>query len=179
MRINLFGGPGTGKSTIAGWLFYQLKHQRVPVEIVTEYVKHWVYGGRDIKPFDQAYLFAKQQQEELRFINNGVKNIITDSPCLLPSIYARLSPYEGNKVIADDLMNMSRKYDGLFPCINVFLKRNEDVYIQEGRYQDLEGAKQVDEMLFKYCDLTKGFVAFYDDKQAILDQVLARLNVVQ
>jgi len=38
--INLFAGPGAGKSTTAAGLFAEMKRANVDVELVTEYVKH-------------------------------------------------------------------------------------------------------------------------------------------
>ena len=39
MRINFLGGPSSGKSTTAAWLFAQLKDRQASIELVTEYVK--------------------------------------------------------------------------------------------------------------------------------------------
>ena len=39
MRINLLAGPGAGKSTMAAWLFSELKRRNISVEHVGEYVK--------------------------------------------------------------------------------------------------------------------------------------------
>ena len=37
--VNLFGGPGCGKSTTAAWLFNQLKERGINCEYVTEFPK--------------------------------------------------------------------------------------------------------------------------------------------
>jgi hypothetical protein len=37
--VNLFGGPGTGKSTTASGVFYHLKRDNRNVELVQEYAK--------------------------------------------------------------------------------------------------------------------------------------------
>ena len=41
--INLFAGPGTGKSTTAAGLFYKMKSKGYMVELVTEFAKDLVY----------------------------------------------------------------------------------------------------------------------------------------
>ena len=57
MRISLFGGPGSGKSTTAARLFSELKERHYSVEHVSEYVKSWTYMNRKPKGFDQVYIF--------------------------------------------------------------------------------------------------------------------------
>lgn len=37
--INLFGGPGSGKSTGAAYIFSQLKMKGINCELITEYAK--------------------------------------------------------------------------------------------------------------------------------------------
>ena len=41
--INIFGGPGTGKSVTAAKLFAELKIQNKNCELITEYAKELVY----------------------------------------------------------------------------------------------------------------------------------------
>jgi ABC-type multidrug transport system ATPase subunit len=74
-RIGFLGGPGSGKSTTAAWLFAELKTQNKPVELCNEYVKAWTYLNRAVKEWDQVYCFAKQQQYEFRFLQAG-KHVI-------------------------------------------------------------------------------------------------------
>ena len=86
MRINLLAGPGSGKSTTAAWLFSELKIRHISVELITEYVKSWATQKRQVTTFDQVYLFGKQMQYEYRFLNNGIKNVVTDSPLILSCV---------------------------------------------------------------------------------------------
>ena len=60
--INLFGGPSTGKSTLAALLFGTLKSKYdLNCEYVNEYAKDLVYEKRNqILLKDQLYIFAKQ-----------------------------------------------------------------------------------------------------------------------
>lgn len=143
MRINLFGGPGAGKSTTAAWLFSQLKDRRESVEHVAEYVKAWAYQKRPVMRYDQVYLFAKQQQYEYRFLKAGVKHIVTDCPCFLSIFYAG-----AQTPLAQGLWTILQAYDEEFPVVNIFLVRGAKEYIQEGRYHTHEQAKEIDkEML--------------------------------
>jgi len=56
--------------------------------LITEYVKSWATQKRQVTTFDQVYLFGKQMQYEYRFLNNGIKNVVTDSPLILSCVYA-------------------------------------------------------------------------------------------
>ena len=53
--INLYGGPGAGKSTSASDLFVILKERGVNAELAREYVKRWAWERRGISPYDQFY----------------------------------------------------------------------------------------------------------------------------
>ena len=58
-RIGLFGGPGTGKSTLSAMAYSKLKTMGINVELVQEYVKSWAYEKRMVSSFDQLYLLAE------------------------------------------------------------------------------------------------------------------------
>ena len=57
--INLFGGPGAGKSTIAAGLFYNMKIAGYNVERADEWIKDKVYEGTKYPFKDQLYTFFK------------------------------------------------------------------------------------------------------------------------
>ena len=44
--INLYGGPGCGKSTVSSGLFYKMKSEGYCVEYVSEYAKDLTYEER-------------------------------------------------------------------------------------------------------------------------------------
>ena len=58
--INLFGGPGCGKSTTMARLFADLKTMGYNVEMVSEFAKDLVYEMRQETMKDELYIFAKQ-----------------------------------------------------------------------------------------------------------------------
>lgn len=176
MRINLLAGPGAGKSTTAAWLFSELKTRNISVELITEYVKTWAVQKRGVTTFDQVYLFGKQMQYEYRFLNNGVKNIVTDSPLALSCIYGDF--YYPELKLGSDLLPILNKYESMFPSINIYLDRKDKKYIQEGRYQTYDQAIEVDNLVknFIKTHLTNVHFIEYSDRQSILELVLNNIN---
>lgn len=159
-RINLFGGPGSGKSTTAAMLFAHLKKSNISVEHCTEYVKRWVYLKRSVSKHDQIYLFAKQQQTEYTCLNNGVGVIVTDSPCFLSYCYARKWSDEN---ITQALALLNKSYDADYPPINIFIRRGTKPYHQEGRWQTKSEAEDIDKLIRDSLD------SFYPDGYYIVD----------
>lgn len=142
MRINLYGGPGAGKSTLASWLFAELKLRDYSIELVSEYVKSWAIEKRTIHPFHQVYFMGRQLEYEYRFLTNGVKNIITDSPVLLAATYARL--YNSHLLeVANQMESIISTYERKHPAINILLKRG-DFFSEEGRYHNREESEEID-----------------------------------
>lgn len=132
--INLFGGPGCGKSTIAAELFAILKKQGYEVELVTEYAKDKVWEESYKTLENQIYVFSKQLHRMWR-LKDKVQFIITDSPLLLSIIYDK----DKNK----DLKNLIITKFNSFDNINVVINRST-VYNQNGRYQNEEQANEID-----------------------------------
>lgn len=90
MRINIYGNPGVGKSTLAAFLYTELKQDGYNIELIREYCKDWAYEGKPIEGWDQLYIFAKQVHSEYRLLTNGVEHLVTDSPVLLNAAYGQL-----------------------------------------------------------------------------------------
>lgn len=176
MRINLLAGPGAGKSTTAAWLFSELKTRNISVELITEYVKTWAVQKRGVTTFDQVYLFAKQMQYEYIFLNNGIKNIVTDSPLALSCVYGDF--YYPELKLGSDLLPLLHKYETMFPSINIYLDRKDKKYIKEGRYQSYEQAIEVDNLVksFIKTNLTNVHYIEYSDRQSILELVISNIN---
>src|SRR5512133_3821784 len=90
--VNLWGGPGTGKSTTAAFLFALLKQKGYNAELVREYVKEWAWEKRQPGPLDQFYFFGKQSRRE-SLLYGKVDFIVTDCPVMLSAFYAyKFSP---------------------------------------------------------------------------------------
>lgn len=178
MRISLFAGTGASKSTNAAWLFSKLKICDISIELTTEYVKKWAYQKRAVNEFDQVYLFGKQIQAEYLCLSNGVKNIVTDSPILLSSIYANY--YYKDINVAKSLEQISDEFEKKFPSFNIFLERKDRKYNQNGRYQDYGEALMIDNLIKeklknKYNEQNLAFCD-YNDRERLLKLVLDRID---
>lgn len=87
--VNLFGGPGAGKTTMAAGLFYKLKRAGYKVEYSHEYAKELHFSGRMLGAAslqDQIYIFAKQRSRLEQLIPHS-DIIICDGPILLGGLY--------------------------------------------------------------------------------------------
>ncbi len=83
--VNLFGAPGTGKSTGAAYIFARLKMLGINAELITEFAKDKVWEDNKEVFNNQAYIFGKQSFRMSRCAEK-VDVIVTDSPLPL-SIY--------------------------------------------------------------------------------------------
>lgn len=89
-KINFYGGPGSGKSTVAALLYSELKVHGYRTELVREFAKDLVYQGLDLRQSDenlQLIIFANQLEREL-LLRKNVDFIISDSPLFLNAFYA-------------------------------------------------------------------------------------------
>ena len=142
--VNIIGGPGTGKSILASEVFSKLKRDGVTCDVAWEYIKRKLREKALKVVQSQLYLFGKQQFQ-LFTMKDEVEVVITDAPLLLFSYYDKTRcPY-----LRDMVINEYNKYNNLL----YFIERDLSVeYETEGRYQDLEGAKEVDIELRKFLD---------------------------
>jgi len=132
--VNLFGGPCVGKSVLCAGIFSQLKIRGIECEMALEYVKDLVWEESFEKIKNQIYIFGKQQNRLFR-LNGKVDVVITDSPLLNSIVY-----YKGkNPHFTDTVMHEFKQLNTL----NYYISRTFE-YVDNGRMQSLEGAKQVD-----------------------------------
>lgn len=173
-RINFFGGPGSGKSTLATGVYHALKIKNCSVELVQEYVKEWAYEKRKISPYDEVFLFGKQMRlEELR-LRNGVDLVVTDCPIHLPIVYAQLYGFKRWEL----LFGLTSDFDAEYPPLNFIIKRNDDHFKQEGRYQNLGESKNIDSLIESYLRLS-GLPHLYcgaDDLDATMEIIMTKLR---
>lgn len=146
--INLFGAPGSGKSTVAAGLFYLLKARGVICELTQEYAKEMVWADSTGTPGkqpagmeDQISIFAEQNRRLVR-VKDKIEVAVTDSPILLSSVYApERYPASFHALVAD----VFRSYSN----VNFFLERAIP-YENVGRLHD---EKQAEALGWRMRDL--------------------------
>lgn len=132
--INLIGGPGSGKSTCASGIFYELKKLGINCELSLEFAKDKVWEESYSVLSDQLYVFGKQYHKLFR-LKNKVDVIITDSPLVISIHY--------NKMTSDHFNNLVVEQYHTFNNLMYFIKRGE-TYQSEGRMQTLEESEIID-----------------------------------
>lgn len=171
LLINLFGGPGAGKSTGAAYIFSKLKMAGVNAELVTEFAKDKVWEGNKEVFKNQAYIFGKQYFKISRCADK-VDVIITDSPLLLSIVY------NDNPVLGDSFNETVKNVFSSFNSMNYILSREKE-YNPVGRNQTESEAKEVDAQVRAMLDqeqipyeVVAGSELGYD---YIVDRVLEQL----
>lgn len=135
LAINLFGGPGVGKSTTAAGVFSLLKLHDVEAELVTEFAKDLVWEERHRTFGDQNYLFGKQHHRMWR-IKDKVDVMVCDSPLMLSIVYR---PETLGKPFIDHVVETVKGFNNL----NVLLTRTKR-YNPNGRNETEDQAREVD-----------------------------------
>lgn len=133
--VNLFAGPGAGKSTTAAGVFCLLKLHNINAELVTEFAKDLTWENRHSTLANQFYVWGKQHHRLFR-LQDQVDVIVTDSPLLLSLVYCK----EGTSYnFIETVTESFEEFNNLSFFINRVKKYNP-----KGRNQTEEGAKVID-----------------------------------
>lgn len=168
--VNLFAGPGSGKSTTAAGVFFELKSRGINCELATEFAKDLVWEERHKAINNQIYIFAKQHHRITRLLNE-VDVIITDSPLLLTHVYDTQSNYL--------LRNLATYEHNKLWTFNVFVKRQKE-FNPKGRIQTYEEARKLDRTIANVLDdLEIPYEVYFgnaEGKDKIVDKILLMLG---
>jgi adenylate kinase family enzyme len=167
--INLFAGPGSGKSTTCAGIFSRLKLNNINCEMALEYAKEKVWENSLEILDDQIYVFA-QQLHRLNILKNKVDVIITDSPLLLSMIYNK----EPNNIFSELVFNQFDKFEN----VNYYIERDEN-FNPKGRVQNLEQSIDKDneiKILLDNNHVPYDIVNKINAVDKITEDILKRLN---
>ena len=135
--INIYGGPGAGKSTTAAGVFYELKRIGYDCGLVTEMATELVYDEAFNVINDQVYLFGEQWHRTFRMLGK-VDFIVTDSPLLLNIVYNRQKDEDFDRFIISRIHKLE--------SLDFFVNRS-DAFSEVGRIHNLEQSKEVDKTI--------------------------------
>lgn len=170
--VNLFGAPGSGKSTGAAYIYSYLKARGIDAELVTEFAKDLVWDGREDllnDGKDQPYIFGEQLYRMNR-CRDKVKVIVTDSPLPLSIVYNK------SEILGENFNQVVMDCFNSFDNLSYFLVRSK-AYSQNGRMQTEQESDNLMEMILDMMAereipyvYAKGDESFY---KAIGDEVIS------
>ena len=154
--INLFAGPGVGKTSIASGLLYQLKKRHISCDAPYEFPKVLAWDENHSAIKDQLYVIANQHRGIVKSWGK-VDYIILDSPILLSLIYKTY--YKGNEYPSTlytesfdkMVLDIHRQYDNT----NILLKRGNGIHNETERYQNLEQSIELDRRIKEMMDINE------------------------
>jgi hypothetical protein len=155
--VNLFGGPGCGKSTMASAVFHNLKKQRINCEYVHEYAKELAWEKR-MGTLSNQVLILGQQFEMFRRCMDQVDVIITDTSLLNSAIYC----HNYDLSYAAEIEALSIAMYNSMNNLPIYVNRTKP-YIPIGRYQNEAGADKIaertynlllDVLPYSFCEVT-------------------------
>lgn len=176
LLVNLYGAPGSGKSTGAAYIFSKLKMMGVKVELVTEFAKEKTWEGSREAFTNQAYVFGEQYHRITR-CEDKVDVIITDSPLITVLLYNK-NKRLGEKFI-DFVVDVAKGYDTL----DYHLIRKEK-YDMAGRWETEEESEEIvgrirtmlGKDMFGVCPVE--MAACQESYDVIVGQILNKINKI-
>lgn len=159
--LNIFGGPGSGKTTLASRLFSALKQHGIESASPEEHAKLAIWSNQPWL-LDQQTILLGRTWETLHALHDKVDVVIVDSPIMLCSVYAgNREPICFHQLVAD----IHRRTDRA----NLLLQRDPNLeYSMNGRRENAREARVVDERIMTTLDLnSEPFTEIARDDDAI------------
>jgi nicotinamide riboside kinase len=166
--LNLFGGPGIGKTTLAARIFAELKARNIEAACPEEYAKIAIWQGRSYLLDNQLILLGRTW-DTITSLADKVDVIILDSPILLCSHYAsEVEPDHFHKTVLD--------YHQRYDRINILLSRVDGMnYSTSGRRETSQQAIGIDAKIRSKLDVSdEQYVSVQtgsDDVFDLIDQI--------
>lgn len=169
--VNLFAGPGAGKTTCAWEIASELKKRGIVTEYVPEYAKELVWDENYEALADQEGIFEEQSHRINRLIGK-VDVIVTDSPILFSEIYGQNNSNNFRQRIWHEHDSHAN--------FNLFIHRGK-FFEPQGRVHNLEESKQIDEKIKSLLEEYEVYYGQYYHKTVpvVIDNIVKTLNRIQ
>lgn len=142
LLINLYGGPGAGKTTTALRLTGALKAAGYEAEYVPEYARDLSLEER-LTVTPQFNILMEQAKRIMRTIGTGIDIVVTDSPILLQSLYAETEADQERAVVLHTALAT------VFDMRNFLIDNERLNHSMVGRVTSKEDAQALDGMCMK------------------------------
>jgi AAA domain len=144
--VNLFAGPGVGKSTIGAVLYGMLSMGGYAAEYIPEFAKVLTWQDHKAALRDQLYIFAKQDHRLEVLRNQPLDFVVMDGPLPLGALYIDGGYFKNFEPLVMEVFN---SYDN----VNFFLERDPDMqYRKLGRNQTEDAAALICERTLALLD---------------------------
>lgn len=145
LNVNLYAGPGFGKSVTAALLYAALKLRGIHAELVSEYAKELVYMD-ELRGKSQREIMREQLRRQ-GLLQGRTTVVVTDSPTPMSLVYALRLGAQGEELEA--LYRQQREGTEGWYNMDVLLHRTitPETFEQEGREQDLPGCLDMHEAI--------------------------------
>jgi hypothetical protein len=168
--INLFGGPGSGKTNTCSALHSALKSEGKSIEQSLEHPKELMYDDRykNRRPslYEEVWFFGEQCRRLTIYLGN-VDLVVTDKPLLMNAWYASKTDSALGAVMLSMWQCVAKQLAGDgHKQINLYLERIAP-YQQEGRYQSEEEARATDPEIRAFLIDIGAQVYLSDEKHAV------------
>ena len=176
--INIFGGPGIGKSSIAAGVTYKIKKNHISCDQPYEFPKLLAWDDNHSAIQDQLYVLANQHRGIVKSYGK-VDYIVLDSPILLSLTYRnyyKATEYPSS-LYGESFDKMVLDTFNQYDNINIVLDRADGVHNNDERYQNLEESKELDGVIEN--SLIENNIPFHKIKvdDDTVDNIIELINI--
>lgn len=179
--VNLFSGPGGGKSTCAAGMFYFLKMRGINCELVTEFAKELTYDEIWNTYLDRQEVIFAEQNQRLHRLRKHVDVAITDSPLLLSYVYPKMNQQlrgVGEWKAFPEFKKFVVAQINTYENVNFLLSRNEKIFQSHGREHDLDESMLIDDAILQALVETETFFTDVNVNESLVPSLVAQVRVI-
>lgn len=159
IKIALLGAPGTGKSTVAAYVYALLKDEGLDGDLVQEYIREHINRHKKVPSITFQNIVYERQLEKENILPEGLDFFVTDSPHILSYIYAAMyinyDDIDQVELLGDLYLKFLRESRKAYDLVYV-LEHNHRPKMDDGvRYQTKDEMRVLKKGIPHFLDLHK------------------------